>query len=64
MAISTLSHIERSVFPDNNGSGVTDSLREEIAKRFNVHDIPEGLFYFPTEASLRTIPNMPMKLLI
>ncbi|KKK21199.1 hypothetical protein ARAM_006854 [Aspergillus rambellii] len=45
MALSTLSHIERTLF----SSGVTDHLRKMIAERFNVHDLPEGLFYFPIE---------------
>ncbi|KAL4795427.1 hypothetical protein BDV19DRAFT_363217 [Aspergillus venezuelensis] len=49
MAIATLSHIERALFPESNGGGVTDSLRKKIAERFGVHDIPEGLFYFPIE---------------
>ncbi|PYH48398.1 uncharacterized protein BP01DRAFT_146994 [Aspergillus saccharolyticus JOP 1030-1] len=48
MAISTLNRIERSLFPVD-ASGVTDYLRHEIAKRFNVHDLPEGFFYFPAE---------------
>ncbi|RDW89863.1 uncharacterized protein DSM5745_01638 [Aspergillus mulundensis] len=49
MAVSTLSHIEHALFPDSNGGGVTNSLRKTIAERFNVHDIPDGLFYFPIE---------------
>ncbi|EAW07507.1 uncharacterized protein ACLA_022210 [Aspergillus clavatus NRRL 1] len=45
MAISTLGRIERTLFPD----GVTAHLRQVIADRFNVHDLPEGFFYFPIE---------------
>lgn len=63
MAIATLSHIERSVFPENNGSGVTDSLRKEISGRFNVHDIPEGLFYFPIELGGLSLVNPYIPLL-
>lgn len=48
MAISTLSRIERSLFPDSP-SGVTDHLRKMIAERFGIHDLPEGFFYFPVE---------------
>lgn len=48
MAISTLSRIERSLFPDSP-SGVTDHLRKMIAQRFDIHDLPEGFFYFPVE---------------
>ncbi|RHZ59585.1 uncharacterized protein CDV56_105850 [Aspergillus thermomutatus] len=45
MAISTLSRIERTLFPD----GVTAHLRRMIADQFDVHDLPEGFFYFPIE---------------
>ncbi|KAB8237406.1 uncharacterized protein BDW43DRAFT_297724 [Aspergillus alliaceus] len=48
MAISTLSRIERTLFPDSP-SGVTDHLRKTIAERFDIHDLPEGFFYFPVE---------------
>ncbi|KNG83288.1 hypothetical protein ANOM_008786 [Aspergillus nomiae NRRL 13137] len=48
MAITTLSRIERTIFPDSP-SGVTDHLRKMIAERFDIHDLPEGFFYFPVE---------------
>ncbi|PYH99652.1 hypothetical protein BO71DRAFT_394130 [Aspergillus ellipticus CBS 707.79] len=48
MAISTLSRIERTLFPDSS-SGVSDHLRQVIADQFGVHDLPEGFFYFPVE---------------
>ncbi|OJJ73589.1 hypothetical protein ASPBRDRAFT_508783 [Aspergillus brasiliensis CBS 101740] len=48
MAISTLSRIERTLFPQTS-SGVTDYLRQVIADRFGVEDLPEGFFYFPVE---------------
>ncbi|PWY77511.1 hypothetical protein BO70DRAFT_363450 [Aspergillus heteromorphus CBS 117.55] len=48
MAISTLSRIERTLFADSN-SGVTDHLRQVLADRFGVEDLPEGFFYFPVE---------------
>ncbi|GKZ76061.1 hypothetical protein AnigIFM56816_003522 [Aspergillus niger] len=48
MAISTLSRIERTLFPETS-SGVTDYLRHVIADRFGVEDLPEGFFYFPVE---------------
>jgi hypothetical protein len=57
MAISTLSHIERTLFPESNGSGVTDHLRKMIAKRFDTHDLPEGLFYFPIELGGLSLVN-------
>ncbi|GFF95695.1 hypothetical protein IFM53868_08155 [Aspergillus udagawae] len=45
MAISTLSRIERTLFPN----GVTAHLRQMIADNFDVHDLPDGFFYFPIE---------------
>ncbi|KAE8147707.1 cytochrome P450 [Aspergillus avenaceus] len=48
MAISTLSRIERTLFPDSP-SGVTDHLRKVITERFDIHDLPDGFFYFPVE---------------
>ncbi|KAH1268897.1 hypothetical protein KXV81_003935 [Aspergillus fumigatus] len=45
MAISTLSRIERTLFPD----GVTSHLRQMIADRFGVRDLPDGFFYFPVD---------------
>jgi hypothetical protein len=45
MAISTLSRIEQTLFPD----GVTAHLRQAIADRFGVRDLPDGFFYFPIE---------------
>jgi hypothetical protein len=45
MAISTLSRIERTLFSE----GVTAHLRQMIADRFDVHDLPDGFFYFPIE---------------
>lgn len=47
MAISTLSRIERTLFPA--GGGVTAHLRAQIAAQFDIHDLPEGFFYFPVE---------------
>ncbi|KAI9923847.1 hypothetical protein ASPWEDRAFT_40354 [Aspergillus wentii DTO 134E9] len=51
MAISTLSRIESTLFSSSTKSsnGVTDYLRKVIADKFNVHDLPEGFFYFPVE---------------
>jgi hypothetical protein len=57
MAISTLSRIERTLFnktsdeksPSAQISGVTDYLRTVIADRFDMHDLPDGFFYYPTE---------------
>ncbi|KAK6835494.1 RTlike1 [Aspergillus parasiticus SU-1] len=48
MAVTTLNRIERTIFPDSH-SGVTDHLRKMIAERFDIHDLPEGFFYFPVE---------------
>ncbi|KAF7597583.1 hypothetical protein BBP40_000061 [Aspergillus hancockii] len=48
MAISALSRIERTLFPDSP-SGVTDHLRKMIAERFDIEYLPEGFFYFPVE---------------
>ncbi|KGO46653.1 reverse transcriptase [Penicillium expansum] len=57
MAISTLSRIERTLFnkalddknPSDQISGVTDHLRTVIADRFDIHDLPDGFFYYPIE---------------
>lgn len=51
MAISTLSRIERALFPSESGpgSGATGFLRKVIADRFGIRDLPEGFFYFPVE---------------
>lgn len=55
MAISTLSRIERTLFTkytkktSQTEGGVTDYLRGVIAKRFDIHDLPEGFFYYPVE---------------
>lgn len=57
MAIATLSRIERTLFnnslDDNSSSdqisGVTDHLRTVIAERFDIHDLPDGFFYYPIE---------------
>ncbi|KAI3256773.1 hypothetical protein DTO006G7_3115 [Penicillium roqueforti] len=57
MAISTLSRIERTLFnkisddksSSNQISGVTDYLRTVIADRFDIHDLPDGFFYYPVE---------------
>lgn len=51
MAISTLSRIERTLFGPitGPGSGVSDYLRKVIADRFDIHNLPEGFFYFPIE---------------
>lgn len=51
MAISTLSRIERAIFPSKSGTGngATGYLRKVIADRFGIHDLPEGFFYFPVE---------------
>lgn len=55
MAVSTLSRIERSLFskstedsPQAEG-GVINYLRDLIAERFDIHDLPEGFFYYPVE---------------
>ncbi|KAF7125566.1 hypothetical protein CNMCM5793_001826 [Aspergillus hiratsukae] len=45
MAISTLSRVERTLFSE----GVTAHLRQMIADRFDVHNLPDGFFYFPIE---------------
>ncbi|CAG8908035.1 unnamed protein product [Penicillium egyptiacum] len=57
MAISTLSRIERTLFnkpsdnktPSDQINGVTDYLRTVIAGRFDIHDLPDGFFYYPIE---------------
>ncbi|KAJ5158253.1 reverse transcriptase [Penicillium coprophilum] len=57
MAISTLSRIERTLFckvsDDKSASaqisGVTDYLRNVIADRFGIHNLPDGFFYYPVE---------------
>ncbi|KAJ5975708.1 hypothetical protein N7481_009415 [Penicillium waksmanii] len=55
MAISTLSRIESALFgkPSHGDAeqkgGVTNYLRGLIAERFDIHDLPEGFFYYPVE---------------
>ncbi|CAG7987690.1 unnamed protein product [Penicillium nalgiovense] len=57
MAIATLSRIERTLFnktsddktPSDQINGVTDYLRTVIAERFDIHDLPDGFFYYPIE---------------
>jgi hypothetical protein len=61
MVISTFSRIEKQVFAGapNVGvtGGVTEYLRDVIAQRFNVHDLPDGFFYFPVELGGLQIQN-------
>lgn len=54
MAISTLSRIEQTLFATGANKtqtegGITNYLRGVIAERFDVHDLPEGFFYYPME---------------
>ncbi|KAJ5204580.1 uncharacterized protein N7498_005459 [Penicillium cinerascens] len=51
MAISTLSRIEKTLFANSKQfkGGVTNYLRNVIAERFDIHDLPEGFFYYPVE---------------
>jgi hypothetical protein len=56
MAISTLNRIESTLFNKSEGttpaqqvSGVTEYLRTVIAKRFDIHNLPDGFFYYPVE---------------
>lgn len=52
MAICTLSRIEKTLFSrstEETKGGVTNYLREVIAERFDIHDLPEGFFYYPVE---------------
>ncbi|KAK5796366.1 hypothetical protein VI817_005651 [Penicillium citrinum] len=69
MAISTLSRIEARLFGksshgDSNKKGsVTNYLRDLIAERFGVHDLPEGFFYYPVELGGLELLNPFVKLL-
>lgn len=59
MVISTLSRIEREVFAASgfeNGN-VADYLRKVIAERFDVHNLPDGFFFFPVELGGLEIHN-------
>lgn len=59
MVISTLSRIEREVFAASgfeNGN-VADYLRKVIAERFDVHNLPDGFFFFPIELGGLEIHN-------
>ncbi|KAE8554389.1 hypothetical protein EYB25_002928 [Talaromyces marneffei] len=54
MAVNALSRIEREVFAPaastaSGNKGVVDHLRRVIAERFDIHDLPDGFFYFPIE---------------
>jgi hypothetical protein len=59
MVISTLSRIEREVFAASgleNGN-VAYYLRKVIAERFDVHNLPDGFFFFPIELGGLEIHN-------
>ena len=43
--LSTLERIQRNTFPTSN---VVDHLKSTIQTRFDISDIPDGYFYFPT----------------
>ncbi|KAJ5091522.1 reverse transcriptase [Penicillium alfredii] len=52
MAVSTLSRIESALFNStvsSTGRGITDHLRGVLADRFDIHNLPEGFFYYPVE---------------
>lgn len=51
MVVSTLNRIERELFAGiaNSPDNVTDYLRNMIAQRFQIYDLPAGFFYFPVE---------------
>lgn len=53
MVIQTFEHIQRQLFAgDSTGMtsrNVTEYLRQTIADRFGVADVPDGFFYFPVE---------------
>lgn len=59
MAISTLSRIERTLFPN----GVTEHLRTVISSRFNINGLPEGFFYLPVEFGALELQNPYIPLL-
>ncbi|KAJ5382452.1 reverse transcriptase [Penicillium concentricum] len=71
MAISTMSRIERTLFdktsddksPSAQISGVTDYLRTVIADRFDMHDLPDGFFYYPVELGGLELLNPFIRLL-
>lgn len=53
MIIGTLTRVEKEIFAEPGSKSdpinVTEYLRRMIAKRFDVHDLPDGFFYFPAE---------------
>ncbi|KAJ5950492.1 uncharacterized protein N7479_008905 [Penicillium vulpinum] len=70
MAISTLGRIEQGLFrtldgesPSGQTSGVTDHLRTVIANRFDIHDLPDGFFYYPVELGGLELLNPFIRLL-
>lgn len=69
MAISTLSRIEQTLFNKTSnkaseaGSGVTNYLRTVIGERFDIHDLPEGFFYYPVELGGLGLLNPYVRLL-
>lgn len=69
MAVSTLSRIERTLFSKTsdkkpeNGVSVTNYLRSVIAERFDIHDLPEGFFYYPVELGGLGLLNPYIRLL-
>lgn len=69
MAVSTLSRIERTLFSKylsktvENEVSVTSYLRSVIADRYNVHNLPEGFFYYPVELGGLGLLNPYIRLL-
>lgn len=46
MLLDTMKRIQTKIFGDSN---VIQYLKSEIGKRFDVHSIPDGYLYFPTQ---------------
>ncbi|KAF7714244.1 Uncharacterized protein PECH_002837 [Penicillium ucsense] len=69
MVVSTLGRIERTLFAKYprhamaDEPGMTNYLRAVISQRFGVHNLPEGVFYYPVELGGLGLLNPYVRLL-
>ena len=65
MVITTFDRIQQRLFSDAFGSSsLIDYLKQTIAQRFNVKDLPDGFFYFPIELGGLDVRNPLIPLLL
>ncbi|KAL8815232.1 MAG: hypothetical protein Q9223_005615 [Gallowayella weberi] len=65
MIIDTLDKIQKRVFSGSFGSNsIIEYLKRTIEERFNVKDLPDGFFYFPSELGGLDLRNPLIPLLL